>query len=559
MTTEKQALPTQLESEVQELWKRIKKPKDKALIKLLFLLGKSSESLPLEELEVMLAESDTQPAKAKKQVLPPILTDEEIEALWQYIKNPRDKGLFGLLLLAGRRANEAATFEVDGIDLENHLIRGIGKFDKPYELPIIPDLEDILKECLDARPPQASHPYLLWRLDAPSKPLNRNGVWVIVSRIGWKALRRAIWPHLLRHTYATRLYRKTGDIAAVAQALQHERIGTADIYAHPDLEDLRRAVATTDERSFLKRFWDGLKPRTIPDLLKPKYTPLFIGEVIGREQELAKMRRALQANQHCLAFGDLGVGRKILLKILYNEQKARPGHVYEMDGLKPSRNALQGLYEAMEEDGLPVGELPSDTRPAKVYMDAIKRAAKGEQITLFIYNLDDFSGKEFSDLQDLAKHCIVFAATTPDAKEKVRDALFSCHETKIDPLKPPAVFTFIDKVMDEESISVPDRKSYHTHIKSLSGGNARGIIELVRETKQTGDAEPENFDTRKVLPATPILTTIWTAVVLSRYSASALSEPQWKVWATVILFGLMPLILLDKLLKMRRAARRKKQ
>lgn len=75
---------------------------------------------------------------------------------------------------------------------------------------------------------------------------------------------------------------------------------------------------------------------------------------------------------------------------------------------------------------------------------------------------------------------------------------------------------------------------------------------MIKETKVTGEAEPEYTGPQKVLPATPILTAIWTAVVISRYSASALSEPDLKVWATIILFGLMPFILLDKLLKMRR-------
>jgi len=50
--------------------------------------------------------------------------------------------------------------------------------------------------------------------------------------------------HSLRHTFATRLYRKTGDLHLVQRALGHRQITTTEIYAKVSDQALRRAVAT---------------------------------------------------------------------------------------------------------------------------------------------------------------------------------------------------------------------------------------------------------------------------------------------------------------------------
>jgi integrase/recombinase XerC len=49
--------------------------------------------------------------------------------------------------------------------------------------------------------------------------------------------------HSLRHTFATRLYRKTGDLYLVQKALGHRQITTTEIYARVSDEALRRAVS----------------------------------------------------------------------------------------------------------------------------------------------------------------------------------------------------------------------------------------------------------------------------------------------------------------------------
>jgi integrase/recombinase XerC len=53
------------------------------------------------------------------------------------------------------------------------------------------------------------------------------------------------WPvslHSPRHTFATRLYEKTGDIHLVQRALGHRQITTTEIYARVGENSLQKAM-----------------------------------------------------------------------------------------------------------------------------------------------------------------------------------------------------------------------------------------------------------------------------------------------------------------------------
>ena len=59
------------------------------------------------------------------------------------------------------------------------------------------------------------------------------------SRCGFD---RILTFHSLRHTFATNLWRQTGDLRLVQQAARHSSPGTTSIYTHPSLSDLLEAV-----------------------------------------------------------------------------------------------------------------------------------------------------------------------------------------------------------------------------------------------------------------------------------------------------------------------------
>lgn len=63
----------------------------------------------------------------------------------------------------------------------------------------------------------------------------------IIRRAALKAIGRPVHPHMLRHTFATRLMRKT-NARVVQELLGHAHITTTQIYTHPNEDDKRQAI-----------------------------------------------------------------------------------------------------------------------------------------------------------------------------------------------------------------------------------------------------------------------------------------------------------------------------
>jgi len=66
-----------------------------------------------------------------------------------------------------------------------------------------------------------------------------------IQTLGQKALGYKIHPHMLRHTFATRLM-KIANASIVQQLLGHKHLTSTQIYCHPDAEDLKTAIDKLD-------------------------------------------------------------------------------------------------------------------------------------------------------------------------------------------------------------------------------------------------------------------------------------------------------------------------
>lgn len=69
----------------------------------------------------------------------------------------------------------------------------------------------------------------------------------ILQSTGMKSLGKPVNPHMLRHTFATRLSRVT-NIRVVQLLLGHNNLSSTQIYTHPDAEDLHAAIRAVETR-----------------------------------------------------------------------------------------------------------------------------------------------------------------------------------------------------------------------------------------------------------------------------------------------------------------------
>ena len=76
-------------------------------------------------------------------------------------------------------------------------------------------------------------------LSVRGKPLNREWIWAIVKEAANLAgIDRDIYPHMLRHSFASHLLANGADLRVIQEMLGHSDLRTTEIYTHIESDRL---------------------------------------------------------------------------------------------------------------------------------------------------------------------------------------------------------------------------------------------------------------------------------------------------------------------------------
>jgi integrase/recombinase XerD len=182
----------------------------------------------------------------RRRALPKTLSPGEAERLIEAAAGTtprllRDRALVELLYGAGLRVSEAVGLERAAVDLENRLVRCIGKGSKERVVPIGREAADALRRYLARGRPHLDkrHRSELF-LNAKGGGLTRAGAFFILQRLAGSAGLEPgrVHPHLLRHSFATHLLEGGADLRSVQEMLGHADLATTELYTH--VSDRRR-------------------------------------------------------------------------------------------------------------------------------------------------------------------------------------------------------------------------------------------------------------------------------------------------------------------------------
>ncbi len=145
----------------------------------------------------------------------------------------RDRLIVELFLGTGIRLRELVDLNVDDVDLDARHLRIRAKGGVPQVKFLKSTLRSLLRSYLKARRSRGHGECRALFLSNRDTRLSDRQVarrldhWLRAARIDKK-----LSPHALRHTFATHLYSRTGDILVVQRALGHRDLSTTQIYTH---------------------------------------------------------------------------------------------------------------------------------------------------------------------------------------------------------------------------------------------------------------------------------------------------------------------------------------
>ena len=178
--------------------------------------------------------------------LPNVLSIEEVDLLLDISLSSafdyRNKAMLELMYATGLRVSELVNLDLDNIDLEESIVRVIGKGNKERIVPFGEVASHYLKLYLDSYREQLKKRRLCDKvfLNNHGNALTRQGFFKILKTIAHeKGIHKKITPHVLRHSFATHLLNNGADLRSIQMMLGNSNLSTTQIYTNINNETLR--------------------------------------------------------------------------------------------------------------------------------------------------------------------------------------------------------------------------------------------------------------------------------------------------------------------------------
>jgi integrase/recombinase XerC len=188
-----------------------------------------------------------------------LLAQKESRDIFAVYQAARDTAILEVLYSSGIRISELTGLREDKVDLISGMIRVLGKGKKERVCPLGAPALDALQEALEQRE--------VFRLSLGSPPvcsalfLNKLGTALShrsIQRMMKQMLQAAglpsdLYPHALRHSFATHLLDAGADLRSVQELLGHSSLSTTQIYTHVSIERMKEVYAQAHPRATARR------------------------------------------------------------------------------------------------------------------------------------------------------------------------------------------------------------------------------------------------------------------------------------------------------------------
>lgn len=178
----------------------------------------------------------------KNRKIPVILSVQEVKKLIDYTKNIKHKLILKLLYGCGLRVSELTNLEKQDLNFDENLIHirlGKGKKDRFVKLP--ESIKENLKSYINL-----DESDILFSSQRGGK-LTTKTIQLILKNAAKKAkIKKRVYPHLLRHSFATHLLESGVDLRIIQKLLGHSDIKTTQIYTQISQASIKNIKSPLD-------------------------------------------------------------------------------------------------------------------------------------------------------------------------------------------------------------------------------------------------------------------------------------------------------------------------
>jgi integrase/recombinase XerD len=178
---------------------------------------------------------------------PVVLTKNEINEMIDKTTNIKHKILIELLYSSGLRVGEAIKLKIENIYFNDNFLlvkQGKGKKDR-YVITSKRFIRDATK-YLENR--KDNNPYMFISDNNKENHITIRTAEEVVRKAAKKAnIRRRVFPHALRSTFATHLYQNGVDVFSIQKLLGHSRIETTKRYTKTDFRMINSITSPLDK------------------------------------------------------------------------------------------------------------------------------------------------------------------------------------------------------------------------------------------------------------------------------------------------------------------------
>lgn len=193
----------------------------------------------------------------KEDRLPSFFYEQELEQLFTANEGDdpkalRNMALLELLYATGMRVSECVSLELKQIDMDYSIVRVMGKGRKERIVPFGQFAHQALSRYINEARTKLlkGHTHQKVFVNLRGTELSDRGVRHILKEMMKNAeLHGKIYPHMLRHTFATHLLNNGADMRTVQELLGHSHLASTQVYTHVTKEHLRSTYMNAHPRA----------------------------------------------------------------------------------------------------------------------------------------------------------------------------------------------------------------------------------------------------------------------------------------------------------------------